>query len=168
MNETKKHTVCIGLGSNLGDRESALHKAKESLTPYIDIEACSPIYETKCAFITEQPPFLNAVISGKTALDMMGLLYTVRDIEFDLGRKPTFHFGPRVIDLDILIYDQEKHQTPELTIPHAGMHERLFVLKPLCDVAPNWMHPIFEKTAAQMLNELPEDETATEVGTLQH
>lgn len=166
MNEQKKHDVYIGLGSNLGDREAALQKAKEALKPYMTITECSAIYETKCPFITEQPLFLNAVLHGSTDLDMMGLLYTVRDIEFDLGRKPTFHFGPRIIDLDILSYDQEIYNTPELTLPHAGMHERLFVLKPFADIAPEWKHPVIGKNIKELLGELPPNETATQVGAL--
>ncbi len=168
MNEAqkKKHDVCIGLGSNLGNRIASLRKAKNALMPYIDITATSHVYETTCAFITQQPFFLNATIRGTTNLDPMGLLYTVRDLEFELGRTPTFHFGPRVIDIDILFYDQEKRQTPELTLPHVGLHERVFVLKPMAEVAPEWKHPIFNKTIEELLHALPESEEAKLIESL--
>ncbi len=163
MNEpdVKQHEVCLGLGSNLGDRLAVMRAAAEALAPYVTITATSPIYETHPAYVTDQPLFLNAVVRGTTTLDPMGLLYTVKDLEIELGRKPTFRYGPRVIDIDIILFDQLAFHTTELSIPHSLMTERIFVLKPLADVAPDWIHPVLNKSVTQLLEALPPGDMAT-------
>lgn len=162
----KTHQVYLGLGSNLGDRLGSLRKACQALSPYVTVTARSSVYETVAAYATDQPLFLNAVVAGTTTLDPMGLLYTLKDLEIELGRRPTFRFGPRVIDLDILSYDQVECRSSELTIPHIALHERLFVLRPLVEIAPEWMHPTLGKTAQQLLDELNLGDVSTLVGSL--
>lgn len=152
--------VCLALGSNLGDRLALLRAAREALAPYVRVTASSSVYETVPAYISDQPLFLNAVLRGFTKLDPIGLLYTVKDIEIELGRRPTFRYGPRVIDIDIIFYGQTKMATPELTIPHALMAERVFVLKPLADIAPEWVHPVLGQTVQTLLEALPDVDTA--------
>lgn len=156
-----QHEICLSLGSNLGDSLAMLRQACAALAPYVTITAKSGIYRTKPAYVTDQPLFLNAAVRGTTTLDPMGLLYTVKDIEIEMGRLPTFHYGPRLIDIDIIFYDALALHTTELAIPHALMAERLFVLKPLSDIAPDWPHPVLNKTVAELLAALPHGDEAT-------
>ncbi len=166
MNETPHPPVeiCLALGSNLGDRQAFLQEAKAALTPYVDVTACSAVYETIPGYVSDQPMFLNAALRGTTTLDPMGLLYTLKDIELEIGRKPTFRYGPRVIDIDIVFYGDLQMATPDLTIPHALMAERVFVLKPLADIAPDWLHPGLGKTVRELLEALPDVDTAIKTG----
>ena len=162
--QEKKHDVCLALGSNLGDRLAVLRATCEALAPYVTITARSGVYETQPAYVTDQPLFYNAAIRGSTDLDPMGLLYTVKDIEIELGRRPTFRYGPRVIDIDIIFYDHLALHTTELTIPHSLMAERIFVLQPLADIAPDLRHPVLNKTVTELLSSLPEGDAAMLVG----
>ncbi len=148
--------ICLALGSNLGDRLAYLQAAKEALAPYVAITALSGVYETSPAYETDQPHFLNAALRGATTLAPTALLYTLKNIELEIGRAPTFRYGPRVIDIDIIFYGDARIHTPELTIPHALMAERDFVLKPLLDIAADWIHPVSGKTVGQLLEELPQ------------
>lgn len=157
------HHIALGLGSNLGDRLAALRAAKEALRPYVQIMACSSVYEAESSYASDQPPFLNAVVCGLTNLDPMGLLYTVKDIEIALGRLPTFHFGPRVIDIDILFFADRVLRTPELVLPHASMHERSFVLAPLVEIMPGWVHPVLKKSVRELFVALPEGDRRSPV-----
>jgi 2-amino-4-hydroxy-6-hydroxymethyldihydropteridine diphosphokinase len=147
----KTEKIALALGANVGDRMAALRAAVEGLAPYIDIAARSPVYETAPAYVSDQPPFLNAALIGETKLEPLVLLRAVKDLENDLGRQPTFHYGPRAIDIDIIFYGQEIVSVPELAIPHPRMVEREFVLRPLNDIAPDWRHPQIGLTVAEML-----------------
>lgn len=158
--ELKQHEVCLALGSNLGDRLAILRATCEALSPYVTITATSHVYETTPAYVTDQPIFLNATVRGTTTLDPMGLLYTVKDLEIELGRRPTFRYGPRVIDIDIIFFDQLALHSTELSIPHSLMHERVFVLKPLADIAADWRHPVLNKTVQELFDALPDRDTA--------
>lgn len=160
------HFVCLALGSNSGDRLGALRRAAEELSHYVAISSRSGVYETHPMYVTDQAPFLNAVVCGKTALGATELLYTVKDLESDLGRLPTFRYGPRLIDIDILCYDDLQMASPELTIPHPRLPERAFVLLPLSEAFPEWRHPSNGMTAREMLDKLGDDGTArkTEAG----
>ncbi len=159
----EKHEICLALGANVGDRMAALRAAKEALASFIDITAVSAVYETKPAYVTDQPLFLNTALRGKTVFEPRGLLFSVKDVEIDVGRRPTFRYGPRVIDIDIIFYGDQIMKTPELTLPHALMVERSFVLRPLVDVAPNWPHPVLEKNVLQLLDMLPDKDDPQKV-----
>jgi 2-amino-4-hydroxy-6-hydroxymethyldihydropteridine diphosphokinase len=126
----------IALGSNLGDREAYLQRAIEQirLIPGLRVRALSKIYETDPVGYTDQAPFLNMVCRTDLVLNPYELLESLQEIETALDRKRDIRWGPRTIDLDILLYGNERIQTPELTIPHERMFERAFVLVPLRDV----------------------------------
>ena len=130
-----KHRVYIALGSNLGDRRANLRNAIDSLPPEVLCLEESPIYETPPWGFTDQPKFLNQVIKTETNLSPGELILHLKGIETRLGRNPSFRNGPRLIDLDILFFDDQVIQQPDLTIPHPRLHERAFVLIPLADLA---------------------------------
>ncbi len=138
--------VFLGLGSNLGDRYGRLIEALDRLQAYVAIETISSIYETEPWGYADQPRFLNAVCSGGTDQTPQELLAIVKTIETDMGREPTFRYGPRVIDIDILLYGEAIIEQEDFSIPHAHLHERDFVLAPLNEIAPNVVHPKLEKT----------------------
>ncbi len=146
----------IGLGSNLGTREKNIQKAVDLLekSPGVRVAKLSPFYETEPVGDVPQGKFINAVAEVYTALFAPGLLAVCRNIEDALGRVRTVKWGPRTIDLDILLYGEEVIQTKELTVPHPLMHEREFVLRPLSDIAPDAYHPVLEKTAQELLEGL--------------
>jgi 2-amino-4-hydroxy-6-hydroxymethyldihydropteridine diphosphokinase len=148
--------IALALGSNLGDRLASLQAAVKALSPYVSVTAVSPVYETAAAYVTDQPAFLNAALIGTTTLEPLALLWMLKDIESEVGRTPTFRFGPRVIDIDIILYGDAVLTTPELTIPHLHMAERDFVLIPLNDIAPDWKHPRNGKTVSELRAALPE------------
>ena len=149
-------TVAIGLGSNLGDRLGVLRAAVAELAPYVVVTALSPIYATPPAYVTDQPPFLNAALLGTTHLTPLALLWSLKEIERELGRQPSFHHGPRLIDLDLIFYGDMAVHAPEITLPHPRLAEREFVLRPLIHLAPDWRHPETGLTIAAMLEALPE------------
>ena len=144
------HIIYLSLGSNLGDRLVNLRTAITLLPPNIKPLAQSSIYETEPWGFTDQPSFLNLVIKANTVLDPHSLLAYVKGIEVSMGRQKTVRFGPRLIDLDILFYDDLMLDTPELTIPHPRLTDRAFVLIPLAEIAPNLLHPYYRKTIQQL------------------
>lgn len=144
-------TVALALGSNLGDRLDALRAAKAALAPFFAIDAASAIYETPPAYVADQPAFLNAVLTGTTRLAPPDLLHVLKRVESELGRKESFRYGPRRIDIDIVFYGERCLRTPELIVPHPRLAEREFVLRPLADIAGGWRHPGTGPTVETML-----------------
>jgi len=145
-------TVYIALGSNVGDREHNLREALRLLAESgIRVLKVSSIYETEPVDYLEQPWFLNAALEAQTDLPPLDLLQRLRAIEFGMGSKKPFAKGPRLIDLDILLYANEAIATPELQVPHPRMLNRRFVLAPLAEIAPNLRHPLWPATASQLL-----------------
>ncbi len=146
--------VYLGLGSNLGDRESNLAQALAMLVEKVRLEKYSSIYETEPVGYSEQPDFLNMVCSGSTDLDPFDLLTFVKEIEKGLGRVPSFPNAPRPIDIDILFYDDQIIRSESLTIPHSRIAERAFVLVPLSEIAPKLIHPENGKHVEELLSEI--------------
>lgn len=145
------HIVYLALGSNLGDRLANLKQAVASLSPQMEVKAKSRVYETPPWGYADQPMFLNQVIRANTYLEFEPLLKHIKRLETALGRQPSFKNGPRLIDLDILFYDELVIETASLVIPHPHVHERGFVLMPLNDIAPDLVHPTLRKTVSEML-----------------
>jgi 2-amino-4-hydroxy-6-hydroxymethyldihydropteridine diphosphokinase len=132
----KKHLVYLSLGSNLGDRLDHLQKAIESLEDFGHVKKISSVYETDPWGYEDQPAFYNQVAMIETELEPLELLHDIKQVELKMGRTPTFRYGPRVIDIDILLFDDIVFTKPELTIPHPEMKNRAFVLVPLLEIAP--------------------------------
>jgi 2-amino-4-hydroxy-6-hydroxymethyldihydropteridine diphosphokinase len=148
------HTVYIALGTNLGDRLANLRAAIESMPPEIIVLAESHVYETPPWGYENQPAFLNMVIKAETGLEPEPLLAYLKQLEVGLGREQNLRWGPRLIDLDILFYDDLVLDSLPLVIPHPRLHERAFVLVPLMDVAPDLVHPVFRSRVSDFLAEL--------------
>jgi 2-amino-4-hydroxy-6-hydroxymethyldihydropteridine diphosphokinase len=133
--------VLIALGSNLGNRFQALQTAIDQMARHFCLAKISPVYETEPAYVLDQPRFLNGVCLATTEQDPLQVLSLLQGIEQQLGRYKTQRYGPRPIDLDILFYDQLVMDHPDLRIPHPLLQERAFVLVPLGDIVPDWIHP---------------------------
>jgi 2-amino-4-hydroxy-6-hydroxymethyldihydropteridine diphosphokinase len=146
----KEHTVYLALGSNLGDRFANLKQAIDSLTPQLEVKARSSVYETPPWGFEDQPKFLNQVVKAKTYLDPEPLLKHLKRLEVALGRQASFPNGPRLIDMDILFYDDLILNTSSLVIPHPRLHERGFVLLPLMELSPDLVHPLSKKSVREM------------------
>ncbi len=148
------HEVYIGLGTNLGNRQANLRQAIELLPPAVQVLRELPVYETTPWGVLDQPDFLNMVIAADTDLSPHRLLGELKRIEAEMGRKETVRYGPRLIDLDILFYDDEVIDLPSLIVPHPRLHERAFVLAPLNDLIPEKVHPLMGKSVQTMLEEV--------------
>ena len=149
--------VYLSVGSNLGDRyENCLQGVSHliRLTKSL-LLAQSPFYETEPVGYKDQGWFINAAVKIETLVTPSGLFNCIKLVEAESGRDfDQVRFGPRTLDMDILLYDNLVLNTDELVIPHAGMHERRFVLQPLCDIAPEVIHPVLKKSVIRLLKEL--------------
>ena len=149
--------VFIGIGSNEGDRLGHISRAVKALnaTPALRVLQLAPITETEPVGGPPQDPYLNTAVELDTALTPFDLLRALKEIEQRLGRQPTGErWGPRPIDLDILLYEDQIIDSPELTIPHPRVHERQFVLEPLAQIAPDLVHPILKQSISELLKAL--------------
>lgn len=146
------HTAYIGIGSNLGNREEHCNEAIQRMAERgIGITARSSMHETEPWGVRDQPNFINMAVQVRTDLEPRALLDRLKAIERDMGRTGGTHWGPRIIDLDILLYEERAINEPGLTIPHPNLHERDFVLRPLAEIAPALVHPILKKTIQELL-----------------
>ena len=150
--------VFLGLGANLGNRRNQLLSAIKHLTEKAgNIPVFSDFYETTPWGYLSSHPYLNAAIQLETSLSPYELLTVTQQIERELGRTTKSkgrHYTDRSIDIDILLYDELILQTPDLILPHPLMHARLFVLQPLAEIASNLLHPVFNKTIAELYHNL--------------
>jgi 2-amino-4-hydroxy-6-hydroxymethyldihydropteridine diphosphokinase len=151
MTKPPPSIIYLALGSNLGDRSANLLAAIAALPPAVRLLALSPVYETSPWGLTAQPAFLNMALKGETALAPVELLKHLKLLETGLGRQPAVRWGPRLIDMDILFYDELILATPELTLPHPHLHERAFVLVPLADLEPDLLHPVLGVPVRELL-----------------
>jgi 2-amino-4-hydroxy-6-hydroxymethyldihydropteridine diphosphokinase len=142
----------LGFGSNIGNRKQNIIQAINNLSDQLDLLDVADFYETAPFGFVHQPDFLNTCASFKTDLTPGELLEFVLSVENILGRQRSIPFGPRTIDIDILFYDQRIINTTNLVVPHAQLHDRDFVLKPLSDIAPNLIHPVYNKTITELLH----------------
>lgn len=150
-------TVYLSLGSNVGDRGGNLRTAITRLAAIgVEVRKTSSFYETEPLDYKEQPWFLNCAVEAETRLKPRELLGALRGIEKEMGSKKEFPKGPRLIDLDILLYGQEIIETPELQVPHPRMLERRFVLEPLAEIAPSLRHPAWPAAVRDFLESTPD------------
>lgn len=154
------NTAYLGIGTNIGNRLKWIEQAIESLqaTEGINVSRISKVYETSPVDYLDQPDFYNLVCEIQTDLTPLQLLYQVQQIEQKLKRVRKIRFGPRTIDIDILLYDEQIIQKPELTIPHPRMQNRAFVLIPLFELAPSMVIPSIQQPIAALLEQLPTDQ----------
>ena len=157
----KQHRVYLSVGSNLGDALQNCCKGIEALCAdgSVKLLSRSPFYRTEPVDFRRQNWFINAALLVQTALAPLALLEKTQAVQHLLGRKPgDIRFGPRVLDLDIIFYDDLVMDSPRLVIPHPRMHKRRFVLQPICDIDPDVMHPVLEQNVQDLLNQIVTDE----------
>ncbi len=152
------HVVYIGIGSNIGDRQENISKAISLIKEKSKIIKISSIYETEPVGYKDQDRFLNLALMIRTESSPEELFGFLQSIERKMGRVKRIKNGPRIIDLDILFYDDEIINEENLKIPHPRLHERMFVLKPLMDISPDFAHPVLKKKIREMVLELKKTE----------
>ena len=145
-----KSEVFVGLGANLGNPRKTFEKALDLVSAFGDVIAVSRLYRSSPFGFQDQPDFVNAVAKLKTALEPLALLRELRTVEQALGKKVVRENGPRVIDLDLLMHGDHVIDSEELILPHPGIAERDFVLLPLCDLAPEILHPVLRKSFKEL------------------
>ena len=155
------HTVLISAGSNIGDKSG---NCKKGISALIRAESAvlfkeSKLYKTEPVDYTDQDWFVNCAVKISTPLEPLELLTEIKRIESEAGRKKdVVRFGPRVLDLDIIFFDDRVIESDNLIIPHPRMHQRRFVLMPICDIDPNIIHPVLKKSIRALLAELDDSE----------
>jgi 2-amino-4-hydroxy-6-hydroxymethyldihydropteridine diphosphokinase len=156
----ESHIAFVSVGSNIGDRKANCQSGIEALAASraVVLKAVSKFYETEPVDYVDQDWFVNAAIRVETTLSPIQLLDTLKGIEKTAGRVDSaLRFGPRVLDLDIIFFDDRVMNTDRLVIPHPRMHERRFVLEPVCDIDPSVVHPVLQRSIRTILNDLPDD-----------
>lgn len=159
------HTAFISIGSNIGDKLANCQNAISALETVEDTRlcACSRFYKTAPVDYLDQDWFVNAAVKIDTKLAPRELLEALKEIQQRAGRlKDPIRFGPRIIDLDIIFYDTAIIDLPELVIPHPRMHKRRFVLQPICDIDPAFVHPVFQKDVRYLLDQLSDETQSVE------
>jgi 2-amino-4-hydroxy-6-hydroxymethyldihydropteridine diphosphokinase len=161
--------VLIGLGSNLGDSVQICLAAIERLrrNPHVQVLATSSFYRTKPLLVTEQPWFINGVVLCETDLSPADLIEVIHQIEGEFGRTRQIRWGPRTLDLDLLSFGDHHITLPSLTIPHPRLHERRFVLEPLLEIAPDWVHPTLKVSARDLLKRILDADGDQEIEQLE-
>jgi 2-amino-4-hydroxy-6-hydroxymethyldihydropteridine diphosphokinase len=149
--------VYLGLGSNIGDKEGFITQALCLLSEKCEVKKQSHFYRTEPVGTLQQDWFLNCAIEGETSLDPKDLLTFIQSVEHTLGRVKTEKNGPRIIDIDILLYGNEIVQTKNLIIPHPLLQDRLFVLQPMMDLNPALIHPVLKKSIQVLYKKVPKD-----------
>ena len=157
------NTVYLQLGSNLGEREQFISNAVHEILEHVgEVSVRSQIYESTPWRVEEQENYLNQVIEVKTLLSAQEILIAVLKIENEFGRVRIEKWGERLIDIDIIFFNNEIIETPDLCIPHKHMHERNFVLAPLNEIIPDFIHPKYNKTVSELFNESKDTEKVVE------
>lgn len=157
MNEeqTSLHQVFLALGANVGDKENHIEQAITLLNECMQDITVAPFYYSKAVGYEAQDDFLNTALVGGTYLSPTELLVTIKEIEQRIGRIQRFRWGPREIDIDILFYEAQIIENPGLQIPHPRLFERDFVLQPLLDLDPEFIHPSFLRSVQSLYDDLP-------------
>ena len=166
MSEAIAH---LGLGTNLGDRWANLREALRLLAeePGLRLLRCSQVYETEPWGVADQPRFLNCAAEVGVTLSPEALLARCKDVEEQLGRQPGLRWGPRLIDVDILLYDNQTVALPHLEIPHPRLHLRAFALTPLAELVPAAVHPSMGRSIGELAQESEGNEGVTPVGAIE-
>lgn len=160
------HSVLLGLGANLGDPLAQLARAVQMLRAHVHVDRVSSVYRTEPVGYADQPEFHNLVVAARTALEPVELLRAVQEVEQALGRRRSFPNAPRTMDIDLLAFDDRVMATPELVVPHPRLHLRGFVLHPLAEVAPDWVHPLLHRSARRLLADAAGLERVERMGPL--
>ena len=163
MNRMHK-IVYLSLGSNLGEREANLRDATAKLGELGNVQAVSSFYETEPVGLTAQPWFLNCAVKLDTEKMPRQLISAILNLEQEMGRQRKQKNGPRIIDIDILLFGTSVIETVGLTVPHPRLHERRFVLEPLAEIAPEVRHPVLKRTVRELRDALPAGQTVMRVG----
>jgi 2-amino-4-hydroxy-6-hydroxymethyldihydropteridine diphosphokinase len=161
----KGHTAYISVGSNIGNKIENCKKGVDALirSDSVTLKAQSPCYKTDPVDYPDQAWFINYVIKIETLLDPFELLNKLKSIQKDAGRiRDAIRFGPRILDLDIILFDDAVINSENLTIPHPRMHKRRFVLKPVCDIDSEIIHPVLKKNMKYLLDSLDNEEQGIE------
>lgn len=153
------------MGGNLGDREENLRLARMAIEEKCgSVTRVSALFETEAWGLKDQAAFLNQALELRTAMGAMELLHTLLSIELSMGRVREVKYGPRIIDLDIIFFNQEVIDLPGLVVPHPQVHLRRFALEALAEIAPGYIHPVFNKPVTQLLAECTDTLAVNKLG----